>query len=78
MKYYSQSEEYMGTDLYEDSKVPERFLTVDCYSNDVAREALVTKEVDSFAEIDDQWEHATVNEMFIGQFQFSTDFNANF
>lgn len=72
--YYSQSKDYLGTDLYEDRETAGRFLTVDYFSNGVARGELVASEADAFAKIDDQWEHATKKELYIGQFNMSTDF----
>ncbi len=67
--YYAQSEHYLGTDLYEDDKVQGRFITIDYFSNGSAREDLISNKSTEFQKIDDQWEHATQEEFFIGQFE---------
>ena len=69
--YFSQSMDYLGTDLYEDRETPGCFVTIDYFANAAARDELVAREADAFAAIDREWEEATLEEAFVGQFSTS-------
>lgn len=69
--YFSQSADYLGTDLYEDRETPGQFVTIDYFANGAARDELVTRKADAYARIDREWEQATLEEIFVGQFSMS-------
>jgi len=69
--YFSQSVAYLGTDLFEDCDTPGHFVTVDYFSNGAARSELVAREAQAFDLIDSEWEQATLEEDYVGQFNMS-------
>ena len=68
-EFFSNSPDYLSTDLLEDKNDPNRFVTIDTFKTSDARDKLVAARQTEFNEIDGTWEKATRNETFIGMFE---------
>ena len=67
-EFFSKSPDYIRTDLLTDAADPNRFVTVDYFTNANARPALVEAHAKEFSALDAQWEEVTLREEFVGAF----------
>jgi hypothetical protein len=66
--FFAQSDGYLGTSLFNDPANPNRFITVDYFTDPVARASLVQAKAEAYARIDSEWDTATLTETKIGEF----------
>lgn len=68
-QFFSHSPDYLGTDLIQDVANPLRYLTLDHWTTQAARDTYRHANQVTFTQIDERCEHLTESETLIGDFE---------
>lgn len=66
---FSLSPEYRGTVLLKLAGDENRFMTIDCFQTPDGRARFLSENGDAYARLDRQWQDATLDESFVGEFE---------
>lgn len=65
-KFFRNSPDYMGTELFRSAAAPQRFITLDCWRSRTAYEAFRKARADDYAQLDEWCERLVEHERTLG------------
>jgi heme-degrading monooxygenase HmoA len=73
VQLFRKADGYIATDLHQDVRDPERYVTVDFWQSREHRDVFHEQYAKDFKEMDDYCENFTVSERFLGDFETFTN-----
>jgi heme-degrading monooxygenase HmoA len=70
---FKNSAGYLGTELFHDKTIPQRYLTIDRWESKKEYEAFLTEREDEYKTLDKQCEGLTESESLVGNWETFTD-----